>query len=153
MMLRELSTQRQRLDELFEKARQIQDLELQAHWSRYLCVLVSGYIENSVRLLLFEYAKKRAQPIVASYVLNRIEQFQNPTMGAILELMGRFSQDWKNELAAQTEGELKESVNSIVGLRHRIAHGASVDLSMVPMTRYYRNAVKVVELIELCCNP
>ena len=57
--------EQQYLDNLFAKITQIQrmspdDIDLQAHWARYLCILVSGFLENSISTIYIEYAKKKA---------------------------------------------------------------------------------------------
>ena len=37
----------QRLDDLFKKIVAFaEDIELQSHWARYLCILVSGFLET-----------------------------------------------------------------------------------------------------------
>ena len=142
----------QRLDVLFEKVKDISDLELQSHWARYLCILVSGYLETSVRAIYSEYTSKRADENVANYVSSRLGSFQSPRMGNILELTRAFSLQWAEELENATEGELKESVDSIVANRHNIAHGRDVGISYVTIREYYQNAVKVIELIEDQCS-
>ena len=63
-------------------------------------------------------------------------------MGAILELFGAFDPDWKTQIATATQGKLSDSVNSIVGNRHKIAHGESVSLSMGALTGYYNDATR-----------
>jgi RiboL-PSP-HEPN len=152
MSLVEITRQRQRLDDLFEKAKSLPDAEFQSHWSRYLCVLVSGFLENSVRITYTEYARRRANVSVADFVESRLRQFQNPKMGSILELAGGFSQEWKQRLENDTRGQLGESVNSIVGNRHKIAHGDSVGLSLHTLIQYYVDALKVVDLLRQQCG-
>ncbi len=148
----EINRQRQRLDDLFAKTKLLPDAELQSHWCRYLCVLVSGFVENAVRISYVELARKRADPTIADFVESRLRQFQNPRMGTILELAGGFSQEWKEKLAQATEGQLSESVNSIVGNRHKIAHGESVTLTLSSLAQYYRDALKVVDLLRSQCG-
>jgi len=152
MSLVEITRQRQRLDDLFQKARSLPDAEIQSHWSRYLCVLVSGFLENSVRITYTEYARKRADSTVADFVETRLRQFQNPKMGTILELAGGFSQDWRQKLEVDTNGQLCESVNSIVGNRHKIAHGESVGLTLHTLMQYYDDALRVVDLLRQQCG-
>ena len=152
MSLVEITRQRQRLDDLFQKAKNLPDPEIQSHWSRYLCVLVSGFLENSVRLTYTEYARSRADVSVADFVENRLRQFQNPKMGTIVELAGGFSQEWRKRLESDTKGRLGESVNSIVDNRHKIAHGESVGLSLQTLSQYYGDALKVVDLLRRQCG-
>jgi hypothetical protein len=144
--------QKQRIDELFKAARGLPDLEMQSHWSRYLCVLVCGFIENSVELCLSEYSRRVGHPVVANFVGAKLRGFQNPKMGAILELFGSFNSDWKTQLESETQGQLSDSVNSIVGNRHKIAHGDSVSLSMSALTAYYSDAVTVIDLLQEICG-
>lgn len=148
----EIVRYQQRLDALFEKVEDISDIELQSHWARYLCILVSGYLETSVRTIYGEYTSKRADKNVANYVSSKLGSFQSPKMGNILELTRAFSRQWAEELEIATEGELKESVDSIVANRHNIAHGRDVGVSYVTIREYYQNAVKVIELIEDQCG-
>jgi len=152
MSLIEITRQRQRLDDLFQKAKNLPDPEIQSHWCRYLCVLVSGFLENSVRLTYSEYARKRANELVADFVQNRLQQFQNPKMGPILDLTSAFSQEWKERLEDQTSGQLSESVNSIVGNRNKIAHGESVGLTMHALIQYYQDAQEVINLVRQQCG-
>ena len=148
----ELVRGRQRLDNLFARIGALGgDIELQSHWARYLCVLVSGYLETSVRRIYSEYARTRAAENVADYVYAQLSSFQNPKMEKILELTGSFSREWADDLKVATEGEQKDAVDSIVANRHRIAHGESVGITYATMRRYYENAVRVVELIEQQC--
>jgi hypothetical protein len=88
--MQEIQRQKQRLDELFDSARKLSDVELQSHWSRYLCILVCGFLENSVELCLSEYGKKRSDPAVSNFVSAKLRGFQNPRMSAITELLGAF---------------------------------------------------------------
>ncbi len=152
MKNRNVVSYQQRLDSLFEKVKDISDIELQSHWARYLCVLVSGYLETSVRVIYSEYSEKRANENVAKYVSSRLERFQSPKMGNILELTRAFNQQWAKELETATEGELKESVDSIVTDRHNIAHGRDIRITYARISKYYQNAIKVVELIEEQCS-
>jgi hypothetical protein len=144
--------QKQRIDELFKAASLLTDVELQSHWSRYLCVLVSGFLENSVELCLSEYCRRVSNATVSNFVSVKLRGFQNPKMGAILELFGSFNPDWRTQLEAATQGQLSDSVNSIVGNRHKIAHGESVSLSMGTLTAYYKDAASVIEILQRTCG-
>jgi len=143
---------KQRLDHLFEKISAFpDDIELQSHWSRYLCILVSGFLETSVQAIYSQYAKEKSISHVANYVTKRLERFTNPNMEDILTLAGMFNKDWRDYLENATEGELKAAVDSIVANRNQIAHGVDVGISFVTIRGYYQSAVKVVDLIEKTC--
>jgi RiboL-PSP-HEPN len=148
----DIHQQKQRIDELFKMAQGFPDAEMQSHWSRYLCVLISGFLENSVELCLSNYSRRVTNDTVSNFVSSRLRGFQNPKMGLIAELFGSFDPNWRTALETATRGQLSDSVNSIVGNRHRIAHGESVSLSLGTLSAYYSDAVKVVELLQRTCG-
>ena len=144
---------KQRLDNLFVQIKAFAgDPELQSHWAMYLCVLTSGFLETSVREIYGSYATKQAAPNVANFVKNKLEDFQNPNMGKILELTRSFNQEWEIRLRFATEGEIKDAVDSIVANRHNIAHGRSVGITYVRIKNYYDNAIKLIDLIDDQCQ-
>ena len=144
---------KQRLDEVFKKISALApDPEVQSHWARYLCVLVSGFLETSVKSVVGEYVKKRSSSEVSRFVESRLKGFQNPNMQRILELSGQFNPAWRDRLESATKGEMKLAVDSIVANRNQIAHGESVEITYSRVQRYYENVVSVIELIEEQCG-
>ncbi len=143
----------QRLDDLFKKVKLIEDIELQAHWAKYLCILVSGFLESSISAIYSEYAQKCANSNIANYVERQLNGFQNPNMTKILALAGSFNANWRKELEKATESQIKDSIDSVVRIRNSIAHGQNIGVSHSYIKIYYQDAVKVVELIEKQCNP
>ena len=143
----------QRLDDLFKKIVAFaEDIELQSHWARYLCILVSGFLETSVRAIYSQYANTKAAPYVANYVDSQLQSFQNPNMERILQLARSFSPEWEEHLRSVTQGEPKDAIDSIVANRNRIAHGESVTITYTRIRSYYQNAIKIVELIDEQCG-
>ena len=74
----------QRLSSMFDRIEEIDDLELKAHWARYLCILSSGFIETSVKAVYSAYARERAHDNIANFVEAQLRRFHNPTMQQIL---------------------------------------------------------------------
>ncbi len=149
----EVDRYRKQLDHLFGRAVSLSsDMELQAHWAKYLCVLVSGFIETSIRSIYGAYAKTRADQKVSRYVDHKLDSFQNPKMQRILDLTAQFSPDWERNLKNATEGEIKDAVDSIVANKNMIAHGESVGITYSRVESYYKNVLKVVELIDKQCS-
>ena len=144
---------KQRLDNLFKQISALSgNPELQSQWARYLCVLVSGFLEVSICAIYNQFARKRASPYVANFVEFELGDFQNPKMGKIIELTRAFNPQWANELEAATEGGIKDAVDSIVANRNQIAHGRDVGITYIRMKNYYERAIKVVDLIEKICG-
>lgn len=145
--------QKQRLDDLFSRIRSLSaDPEMQSHWSRYLCVLVSGFIENALRTVLSEYAEARSQTRIANFVQGELRRnLNNPKAGKILDWIRKFDQEWGNEIDQCLDQRLKDAINSVVENRHQIAHGGTIGLSFVTMKEYYEAVVEAIELIEASC--
>ena len=153
MKNRETVQAKDRLDDLFSRVNEFSgDPELQSHWAKYLCVMVSGFIETSIRSILSEYARKMSAPSVANYVENRLRSFQSPNMERILQLLRAFDSTWADELKSSTEGEPKDAIDGIKANRDLIAHGENVGITYTTISRYYQNALMVVERIEDQCN-
>ncbi|MFH1097963.1 MAG: HEPN domain-containing protein [Candidatus Desantisbacteria bacterium] len=140
-----------KIDSLFEKVKDIQDMELESEWAKYLCVLVSGYLEVSIRTIYIEYTQNKTHKNVANFVSSKLGGFQNPKMEMILQHAGAFNLDWRKELE-NIDDEIKTSVDSIVNNRNKIAHGDNVDLSYVRIKEYYQNAIKMVQIMKDQCN-
>ena len=125
--------------------------ELQSHFARYLCVIVSGFIENSVEIVCSEYTQTRAHKNVQKFVAHKLVKFQNPKTEEIFKLFSEFdpttSDKLKNELAEET----KTAVDSVVNLRHGIAHGGTSGISIATIKAYYAEVLKFVEHIEKFC--
>jgi hypothetical protein len=148
----DLVRQKQRLDSLFDKVKTLDaDVELQSHWSRYLCVLVSGFIENSVKIVLSSYAEKHADKRISNFVERDLQDLQNAKMGKILDWVGKFDPAWREALERDLLDHQKDAINSVVTNRHQIAHGGSVGLSYVAIKNYYEAVVSAVEVIETSC--
>lgn len=151
--MRELQSERDGLDDLFKKVNALQgDPELQAHFARYLCILVSGFLENAITAIYVTYADKRATPYVINYVEAQLERFRNPTMERILQVSGAFNRDWRNDIEAKLSQEVKDAVDSIVNIRNQIAHGESTGITYATIKNYYDNVLKLVTFLREQCG-
>ncbi|MET9020699.1 HEPN domain-containing protein [Actinopolymorpha sp. NPDC004070] len=148
----EVVSYKSRLERAIKLAEPIDDAELQAHLARHICVLCSGFLEVAVVSVLSQYVSNKSAPQVATYVKASLSQFQNPKMSKILELVGKFDSDWRRDLTVLFEGELKDSVDSIVANRHAIAHGRQTTVTLQNLKSYYRNASTVIDYLASHCE-
>ncbi len=149
MRHKKLVSHKQKLDSLFEKTKDLDsDPELISHWSRYLCVLVSGFVEASVRTLIADYASARSAPQIAHFVGNELKMFTNAKVNKILDLVAEFDKGYRENLANSLSDEIKDAVDSVVSNRHLIAHGGDVGIGINAVTKYYSLVVKAIEELE-----
>jgi RiboL-PSP-HEPN len=129
------------------------DLEVQADYAKYLCVLVSGFFENAIVALILDYVDRRSSPEVASFVERQLDRWTNPKPEKIVSLFGAFNAGWRNSLEGYLVDERKDSLNSLVALRHKIAHGESVGTSLSQVKAHYKVVVEVVDFLASLVDP
>jgi hypothetical protein len=153
MKNQEIARHKQRLDTLFAKSALLpHEDEILAHWARYLCVQVSGFLEVSIKTIYREYAKNTSAPNIQNYVTKQLSNFQNPTSGKISNLVGSFNPEWEKELNDAIEGEIKDSIDSIINIRNKVAHGENSGIRLSTIKNYYENAVKLIIFLEKQCK-
>lgn len=105
------------------------------------CVVANAAIETCVQECLMQYCRNRTGSEVARFLDGHIRRFQNPKFNKIMDLMGSFSKNWKDDIISRTSDQVVAAIDSIVNNRNRIAHGESVDLSLASA----RNWIKLSE--------
>jgi hypothetical protein len=152
MRLREIIQYESKLDNLFQTVERIDDFEMQAHWAKYLCVLCSGYVEKSVRFLYSDYVYKRSSPQISKFVGKKLGGFQNAKVEKIIDLARTFDDSWASELERQSQGIIKDAVNSIVSNRHTIAHGQDTQITVARVKEWHKESRKLIGIIERHCD-
>ena len=147
---------------LLAKQKQIEDLFLEldtfvgdpiikAYLTYYLCIRVSGFIEDCVRSILSDYADANSQNSVTNFVVEKLRKIPNPTWGAIVSLTKDFNENWSAQLKANVDKTYSDAVDSIVSNRHTIAHGGTSSITLSELETYYKNALKVIDELERIC--
>jgi hypothetical protein len=153
---RPLDRRRKRIEYLLNTAPSSMNdetLEARSHWAKYICVVVSGHIESSVREILAGYAIERSSPAIARYVAKQLHWFQNAQVEKITSLAGSFSPEWQSSLSDFIDEERKSAINSIIGNRHAIAHGEDSSITISDLQTWYKKADDVIEhLVSLCTD-
>lgn len=149
-----IHSHQQRIDAVFERTGHlVDDLELQADQARYLCVLVSGFIEKAMCEVVFEHARRVGAPSLQRFVEAHAGRFTNANSEKVLQLLGTFDPDWRREVAVILVDEYKDAFDSVVSLRHQIAHGSSVGVTYVRIKNYFHAITHIIERIQRICIP
>lgn len=144
----EVSRLQLRLDATLKRAPQsTADIEVQADFAKYFCVLISGFLENAIIALVLDVAQRRSAPEIALFVERQLDYWMNPTCEKIAQLLGNFKQDWRIAAEKYLVDERKATVNSLVALRNKIAHGESVGTSLAQVNDYYKTVLDVVNFV------
>ncbi len=150
--MREVENRRRRLKAVFERAEQLAELpdpsEIQADYSRYLCVLVSGFVERSVAEIISAYAQDKTAAPLRSFLDTSLKRLQNVDVERLLNTIGSLDAGWRSELEAYINDERKAALNSIVGLRNEIAHGGGSSVSLRQVAKYWEAVQEIIDKVE-----
>ena len=156
MRNQEIARQIQRFDSLYRKASDAcnENLDLQSHWARYLCIMLSGLIENSIKEIYSDYITKNAAKAVADYSISYLSTVSNPKTEKILSIVGTFKKEWQQQLEIYVSDEgRKDAIDSIMANRNLIAHGKDVGITLARLNQFFKRTIEVLEQIENQCNP
>lgn len=144
---------RARIENLIKKTEDItDDLELKSVLSCYLCILVSGFLEVAIRNIFENYTiLYSSSENIVKYISQRLKYFQNPNSSKILNLIGDFSSNWRVTLEKHEDGEWKEAVDTIVANRHNLAHGRSVQITVIRVKNCYRSINSLIDFLINDC--
>ena len=151
----EVHVLRSRIESAFLRASQLKDLdsEVQADFAKYLCILVSGYVETAVRTISIAHCRRRAQPTVYNFAAKQLEKQQNLKPEKLIQAIALFNGDWGNDLRKFMTGSRWDALASVVSLRNALAHGQSVPTTFAQIRSYYSEIDQIVKFLENKLTP
>ena len=107
------------------------DERVGAALQKYCTVLICGFVERSVEIIILERLKSRAHPRVLKFVKAHFKSGTNYDCAAISELLERFDLEWRREFdkfVSRHEEEV-EALRSTYSVRNSVAHGGTANVS------------------------
>jgi len=114
------------------------DPEVLSHYSRYLCVLTSGYAEQAIKELAIQYSRQRSAEQVTRYVSGQIDKLRNINRERLKQLLNSFDPTWWEKLEEARQAEL-EALDSVVAVRNAISHGLDTGITMTRISDYFQS--------------
>jgi len=101
--------------------------EIQSYLFRFGTVLICGYIERSIEIIILGRLDRRAQPRILSFIKSLFKRGTNYDCHAIEDLLSRFDQDWKESFCIfiDKNPDIKDGVHSCYSVRNSVAHGGT----------------------------
>ena len=144
----EVNRQRAHLDSVFSRVKGLNaDAELLSDFARYLCVLVSGFVEQATIELLIEYARTHANTRILGHVERSIRHLTNLKTQRLIDVVGGFDADWRYRLETFIVDEYKDALDGIVELRNNVAHGKYVGVTLSRVDDYYVRIKKIINRV------
>lgn len=148
----QIHAHRQRIEATFARAASVDDLETQADLARYLCVLMSGYLETAVRHIYGDFSTRQGNPALGRYIERRLKGFQNPKPGKLVELAGDFDAGWANDLSDFLDGRIYDHIDGVVANKNRIAHGENVGVTYARAREMFESVTAAVDFMRDQCK-
>jgi hypothetical protein len=151
----ELTKQLDRIRALLQRVKEagFEDLELQGHWGKYLCILVAGFMENAVAEVYTDFVRCASSKPVQDFSSAVLRRIRNPKAKAFVETARAFNPLWAAELEHYLGSDDRaEALDSIMNNRNLIAHGRSSGITITQVSNHLRRCVDIVEFIEKQCK-
>lgn len=149
-------------NELDQIHSQIIDLGLTSsitpYLSKYAIIRGCGAIEAAFKSLIADRVSRRVNIQVKKFLRKRVrEGSANPSFCNICNFLVDFDEQWKAEFKTQIAMDpngpaLRTSLQSLVDARNDFAHGGSPTVSITDILRYFEDARRVVEILDIVIN-
>jgi hypothetical protein len=125
------------------------DPKIATHLRRHCVVLVCGFVERSVELVVLERLNNRAHPRLISFVRSHFKRGTNYDCNAIASLIEKFDSEWSRkftEFKVRNDKEV-DGLASLYGLRNVIAHGNTANISAIDLQERCKEAKAIVDAL------
>ncbi|WP_025146616.1 HEPN domain-containing protein [Pedobacter jeongneungensis] len=142
-----LEVQERRLDELAIEIGRVDDLELKSHLSKYLCILISGFIENYIKELVLNLHERNCKKEISKFITSKVRGLTNLDDPKLIAFLETFNEEWARRYKAERNDEMEAALNNIYAQRNAIAHGNASNSNIT-----YLSIVKYFTLIKELLN-
>ena len=154
MINTELQAQERRIKSLIHETEQLSpDNEQKVHLTKYICILVSGFMENAVYHVFGDYSRtKLEKQAILNYIDEQLTKVNNPNSNQLRRIVKAFKVSWESDLKAYMQDNNRAgALNSVMRERHKIAHGKNSDITLTRMKDYFIRCTEIVDFIEQQC--
>lgn len=138
------------IDNAIQLAERQDDDELKSHLANFICIRVSGLVENYLKTRISDYSDKKVPKPISHYLSRKFADITNLKESKLRETLGLFSKEWQGQFERyiQDNQQLKSSLDSVITNRHSIAHGQNVSLTLKSVKQYYDDIKKVIAELD-----
>jgi RiboL-PSP-HEPN len=143
-----ISSRKRQLDAYFQRATDPKLAEeIQSDLAKHGIVLICGFIERSVEIVIMERIENRAHPRVANFIRGHFRRGTNYDCEAISQLLDRFDLTWGEKFRQfrESRDDLVQAIGSVYTLRNSVAHGGSGNQGILGVAGLYIAAQEVID--------
>ena len=109
-----------------------------ANLNKYLCILISSYVEKVFVEKLLNHCEKKCGKQTLRYIQLDLKWTTNLDTAKTEKILEKFSVNWKSLLKEDIRySEISNALDSIYNNRNQIAHGADIDISNRDLMSWY----------------
>jgi hypothetical protein len=145
-----IETRKRQLDAYFARAIDSKlPEEIQADLAKHGTILICGFIERSVEIVVMDHVNSRSQPRIASFVKGHFRRGTNYDCEAIAQLLDRFDPIWSHKFRAfkTSRDDIVQAVNSAYELRNSVAHGGTANRAIRGVMDLFNAAKEAVDAL------
>lgn len=137
------------LQQQIELACNASDDEVATDLRKFGTVLICGFVERSIEVILLERLRPLAQPRVLSFVKSHFKRGTNYNCETICQLLERFEPEWKNKFQDFMDKNEKEvdGLTSTYSVRNSVAHGGSGSINGNTLRERRDDAKRIVDAL------
>lgn len=141
-----IESRERKLDQFFARAKDVGDDELKSDLARLGAVLVCGYVERCVEVIILDRLTTKAQPKVLQFIKSHFKKGTNYDCEAICQLLIRFDQNWETAFRSRISknDQWLTSLASAYNLRNSIAHGGDGNKGLAGVEALYMDCKNIV---------
>lgn len=128
------------------------ELQFASHWAKCNCVLISGFIEQSIREIFLEFAFARTTPHLQSCIERTWPRSRNMWSEEIRQILGHFDSEWADGFDKWLQvPNRKKEINEIAGWRNAVAHGDEFyarNIALSSVQEKFRIACDLIDYLE-----
>jgi len=111
------------------------DPEEQSHWAKYLSVLISGYLEQSIKEILLEFTASHGAAKLGQYIKATWPESRNMKASNIADILECFEPLWSVQFNSwlASNDQFKSEINSLISSRNNVAHGKEANTTNVTL--------------------
>jgi hypothetical protein len=128
--------------------------EDQSHWAKYLTVLISGYLEQSVKEVFLELSASYETTRLEQYIDNTWPKSRSMRSSVVQEILESFDEGWRQSFDGwlSDRENYKSELNSLIQGRYDVAHGKEANTNNITLGSARRRMEIAFELIEFLEN-
>jgi hypothetical protein len=123
--------------------------DVKAMLARHGAVLLCGYVERSVEIIILDRLSRRAHGRVMQFVKSHFKRGTNYDCEAICQLLERFDTMWSKKYRQfiDSNDAVKEALTSVYTVRNSVAHGGDQSLGARRLADLYALCNQAVQAI------